>query len=73
MNKQQTVGFITCEDYQAIVTLAELEIHAARKRRKMSEYCDRKIGGDLFPFKFDPITGEEIEWHKLKQEYEDIE
>jgi hypothetical protein len=70
---KQTVGFITAENYQALVTIGELEIHATKKKCPMSKYADLKKGGDLFHFKFDPFTGERIDWMAMKEFYEEKE
>lgn len=31
------------------------------------QYCDRRFSTNLFRFNYDPFTGEEIDWKKVKE------
>jgi len=69
MNKQLTVGMVICSDYQALVSLSELEIHSKRSKITMLQYCNLKMVNDFIVFRYSPFTGEEIDWIAIREYY----
>ena len=69
MDGKTTVGIITSFSVETLVTVDELgEYYAGQSRYTAEQYCDGRCATNLQRFKYDPFTGERIDWKKVYHE-----
>lgn len=68
MTGQTTIGILTSFDVESLYNIDELgEYLAGQSRYTAKQYCDLRYATNLQRFKYDPFTGEKIDWKKVKQ------
>jgi len=68
MTEQTTIGILTTFSFDCLCNIGRLvECFARQSWYTAEQYCDFRCSTNLQRFKFDPFTGEEIDWKKVKQ------
>lgn len=69
-NETTTIG-VLCETYDRtfLCTVAELRdaMKDAQCHYTVRQYCDFRCSTNLQRFLYDPLTGERIDWRKVKE------
>lgn len=69
-NLKTTIGVLSVTyDYTCICTVAELYdiVHDRCCIYTAKQYCDFRYATNLQRFRYDPFTGEKIDWKKVKE------
>lgn len=69
-NFKTTIGVLSVTyDYTCVCTVEELYDFVREKSCAYSakQYCDFRYSTNLERFKYDPFTGEKINWKKVKE------
>ena len=67
MTRQTIIGVLTNFSVESLCTIDELgEYLAGQSRYTAQQYCDARYATNLQRFKYDPFTGEKIDWGKVK-------
>ena len=68
MNGETTIGILTSFSVESLYNIDELgEYLAGQSRYTAEQYCDFRYATNLQRFKYDPFTGEKIDWKKVKK------
>ena len=71
MTNNTTIIGVLCETYDRtfLCSVAELyeAVHDRHCRYSAKQYCDFRYATNLQRFRYDPFTGEKIDWKKVKE------
>lgn len=68
-NRETTIGILSSFfERKTLCTLGDFdEFYVGQNRYTADEYCDFRYSTNLQRFKYDPFTGEEIDWKEVKR------
>ena len=67
MTGQTTIGILMSFSVESLCDINQLgEYYAGQSRYTAEQYCDFRYATNLQRFKYDPFTGEKIDWKKVK-------
>lgn len=71
MTNETIIGILYFTDDCEFVTVGDLLRHIARGDTvyTMNDYTDWRRSTDITRFRFDPFTGEKVEWGRLRKKF----